>query len=121
MSLTVSSENVCKSIIKHILRLDHYNNSTYTYMSIDVTEVIMTQYHKMISLKGDYYLKEYETIKNHKNKIRYLREETVSEVFKKGEAEIVVHFEDSTKVITIDYFSDSELIKKYLGPKFVLY
>ena len=55
----------------------------------------MIQYHKMITFKGVCYVKEYESIKHHKNKIRYLREETVAESFKNGDVEIVVHFEEN--------------------------
>ncbi len=79
------------------------------------------QYHKMITFKGDYFIKEYETIKHHKNKVRVIREETVAEAFKKGDVEIVIHFEDSEKVITIDEFSSPEDIKKFLGPRFSPY
>lgn len=77
------------------------------------------QYHKMITFRGDYFMKEYETIKHHKNKVRYLREETVAEAFKKGGVEIVVHFEDSEKIVVIDDFSTPEDIKKFLGPRFL--
>lgn len=78
----------------------------------------MTTYHKVISFKGSYFLKEYQTIKHHKNKIRYLREETVAKAFKKGDVEIVIHFEDE-RTTTLDAFSDSALIDKYLGKAFI--
>lgn len=81
----------------------------------------MTTYHKIFSLKDSYFLKEYETIKHHKNKIRYLREETVAAAFKAGDVQIIVHFEESGRVIEIDDFSDREVIKKYLGPKFLTF
>lgn len=77
------------------------------------------QYHKMITYKGDYFMKEYETIKHHKNKTRYLRTETVAEAFKKGGVEIIIHFEDQDKTLTLDEFSSPEDIKKYLGQKFL--
>lgn len=79
----------------------------------------MTQYHKMMTYRGDYFVKEYETIKHHKNKVRYLREETVAKDFKNGNVEIIIHFEDSEKRIVVDEFSDAETIKKYLGPRFL--
>ncbi len=79
----------------------------------------MNTVHKIISYKGQYFLREYETIKHHKNKIRYLREETVAKGFKSGNTEIVVHFEDDDKTVTLDFFSDREEIKKYLGKAFL--
>ncbi len=79
----------------------------------------MTQIHKIIGYKGQYFSKEYETIKHHKNKIRYLREETVAKQFKKGDVEIIVHFEDKSETITIDEFSNESIIMKYLGKKFI--
>ncbi len=76
-------------------------------------------YHKILSYKGHYYLKEYETIKHHKNRVRYLREETVANAFKKGNAEIIVHFEDSEKTVEVTCFSDEDTIRKYLGKAFL--
>ena len=78
------------------------------------------QYHKMITFKGDYFMKEYETIKHHKNKVRIIQEATVAEAFKKGSVEIVIHFEDSEKIISLDEFSSPEDVKKYLGANFLV-
>jgi len=79
----------------------------------------MVQYHKIFTLKDSYFLKEYETIKHHKNKIRFLREETVAQAFKAGNVQIILHFEETGRIIELDDFSDVDLIKKYLGPKFL--
>lgn len=79
----------------------------------------MIQYHKMITLRGDVFVKEYESIKHHKNKTRYLREETVAESFKKGDVEIIIHFEENDKIITINDFSSEDLVRTFLGPKFL--
>ncbi len=79
----------------------------------------MTEIHKMISYKGQYFSKEYQTIKHHKNKLRYLREETVAKQFKNGDVRLVVHFEGKEKTITLDQFSDESDILKYLGKKFI--
>ncbi len=80
----------------------------------------MTTIHKYITYKGHYFLKEYQTIKHHKNKIRYLREETVAKNFKSGDLTIVVHFENDARSIALDYFSEPSLIKKYLGDAFLI-
>lgn len=79
----------------------------------------MLRYDKIMTLKGSYYTKEYETIKHHKNKIREIREEVVIKSFLKGDTEILVHFEETGKELLINDFSDPELIKKYLGPQFL--
>ncbi len=75
--------------------------------------------HKHISYKGHYFVREYETIKHHKNKIRYLREETVAKSFKRGDLTVLVHFEDTERTISLDNFSERADIKKYLGEKFL--
>ncbi len=80
----------------------------------------MNVVHKIISYKGHYFLREYETIKHHKNKIRYLREETVAKNFKNGDLTIIVHFEDDERTVTLDYFSERDDIKKYLGNAFLI-
>ncbi len=79
----------------------------------------MNVVHKHISYKGHYFVRQYETIKHHKNKIRYLREETVAKNFKDGTLTIVVHFENSDRSVTLDAFSARDDIKKYLGEKFL--
>ena len=41
----------------------------------------MNRYTKIIGLTGSIYVKEFEKIKHHKNKIREINEETVAKVF----------------------------------------
>ena len=79
----------------------------------------MNRYTKIIGLTGDIYTKEFTKIKHHKNKIRDISEDTVAKVFKNGNAEIKVYFEETDIEIVIDAFSDVEIIKKYLGKKFI--
>ena len=79
----------------------------------------MNRYTKIIGLTGVIYTKEFEKIKHHKNKIRDISEDTVAKVFKNGDAEITVYFEETDVEIFIDAFSDEERIKQYLGKKFV--
>ncbi|MBM7562164.1 hypothetical protein [Fusibacter tunisiensis] len=79
----------------------------------------MNRYTKIIGLTGSIYVKEYEKIKHHKNKIRELNEDTVAKTFKAGNTEIMVYFEETDTEIFVDDFSDQETILKYLGKKFV--
>lgn len=81
----------------------------------------MNYYIKKIGFTGTIYTKEYDKIKNHKNKIRELNEDTVIEQFKAGNAVITVFNEESGKETVIDEFSSDEDVKKYLGSKFVRY
>ncbi len=79
----------------------------------------MNQYTKVIGLTGTAFLKEYEKIKHHKNKIRELNEDTVAKAFKNGDTEITVYFEETDIKIIIDDFSDKDTVLKYLGKKFI--
>lgn len=80
----------------------------------------MNNYTKVFSLlNGVYFTKAYETIKNHKNKIRPIQEETVAKVFKEDDAVITCIFEETGKTIVIDMHTDPEIIKTYLGKKFL--
>lgn len=80
----------------------------------------MNYYTKVFSLKnGQYFTKEYETIKNHKNKVRPIQEDTVAKVYKEYEAIITVIFEETGKTVVIDAFEDEEIVETYLGKKFV--
>ncbi len=79
----------------------------------------MNRYTKIIGLTGELYTKEFQKIKHHKNKVRDISEDTVAKVFKNGDAEIKVYFEETDIEIIIDAFSDVETIKKYLGKKFI--
>lgn len=77
------------------------------------------KYTKVIGISGQYFAREYVKIKKHKNKVREVKEATVLKAFLAGDTEIEVVLEDLDKVVFIDYFSDSDLIRQYLGEKFV--
>lgn len=79
----------------------------------------MKRYVKSIGITGSHYTNEFEKIKHHNNKIREVREETVIKAFKNGKAEVLVYFEENGREMLLDNFSDSDLIKKYLGKKFL--
>lgn len=79
----------------------------------------MKHYTKTIGVTGAHYTTEFEKIKHHANKIREVREDTVAKVFKSGKAQVRVIFEESGKELLLDDFSDPELIKKFLGKKFL--
>lgn len=79
----------------------------------------MNRYTKIIGLTGSMYVKEFEKIKHHKNKIREVNEDTVIKQFKEGNTEICVYFEETDTEFFVDDFSEPELIKKYLGKKFL--
>ena len=79
----------------------------------------MKQYKKIIGVTGAIYTTEFEKIKHHSNKIREVREDTVIKVFKQGDASVQVIFEETGKEMLLDFFSDKELIKKFLGKKFL--
>ncbi|MBN2897401.1 MAG: hypothetical protein JXO44_01405 [Clostridia bacterium] len=68
---------------------------------------------------GQYFTREYVKIKQHKNKIREVKEETVLKAFLNGDTEVEIVLEDSDQRIIIDYFSDPAVIRQYLGEKFV--
>ena len=79
----------------------------------------MNRYTKIIGITGTIYVKEFEKLKHHKNKVRDINEETVAKNFKNGDAEVKVYFEETDTELFIDAFSDTETVKKYLGKKFV--
>ncbi|MCD6436135.1 MAG: hypothetical protein J7L15_07075 [Clostridiales bacterium] len=79
----------------------------------------MKYYFKVIRLAGHYYSNEFQKIKKHKNKIREIHESTVIKSFKSGKAGVKVIFEETGTTYTLDYFSDQDLIIKYLGEKFI--
>lgn len=80
----------------------------------------MKKYTKTISITGSYFSNEFEKIKDYASKVRVVREDTVAKSFREGTAEVLVVFEETGKNYLLDNFSDSDLIKKYLGPKFFL-
>lgn len=77
------------------------------------------KYTKVIGIAGQYFTREHVKIKKHKNKVREVKEDTVLKAFLNGDTDIEVVIEDLDKVIFIDYFSDAELIRQYLGEQFV--
>lgn len=79
----------------------------------------MKRYVKTIGISGAIYTNEFEKIKHHANKVREVREDTVAKNFKQGDVEVLVIFEETGQEMLIDDFSDKELIKKYLGKKFL--
>jgi hypothetical protein len=79
----------------------------------------MKYYYKVIGISGHHYANEFKKIKNHRNKVREVKEETVIRFFKEGKAGVIVIFEETGVEYTLDNFSDQELISKYLGKKFL--
>lgn len=80
----------------------------------------MNYYTKVFSMiDGQYFTKEYQKIKNHKNKTRPIQEDTIAKNFKEDDAEITCVFEETGKTIVIDMFTDEEIVKTYLGKKFL--
>ena len=79
----------------------------------------MNHYTKIIGVTGSIYVKEHVKIKHHKNKIREINEDTVVKIFKSGNAQILVFFEETQAEIMVDALSDDDVIRKYLGKIFV--
>lgn len=79
----------------------------------------MNRYTKIIGITGAIYVKEFEKIKHHKNKLRTVTEDTVVKMFKQGDTEVVVYLEETDQELIIDAFSDEENIKRYLGKRFL--
>ncbi len=79
----------------------------------------MNYYNKYIDLKGSYFTRVHKKKEKHGDKLRYLREETVAKEFLKGAATVIVHINEIDEEIEIDNFSDIELIRTYLGDKFI--
>lgn len=79
----------------------------------------MNYYNKYIDLKGSYFTRVHKKKEKHGDKLRYLREETVVKEFLKGTATIIVHIREIGEEIELDTFSDPELIRTYLGDKFI--
>ncbi len=77
------------------------------------------KYTKIIGISGPIYAREYVKQKKNKTKVREVKEDTVIKAFLNGDTEVEVILEDLDKIILIDYFSDADLIRQYLGEKFV--
>lgn len=80
----------------------------------------MVQYMRIMTQTGSYFAKEHIKKKQHKDKIRVIREDTVLEAFRNYKCEITVYFEDTEKTIHLTPYSDADEIQKYLGSKFLL-
>ena len=73
-------------------------------------------YVKIIRLSGTFFAREY----THRENMREVREYTVLEQFLKGKTTVTVVIEDSDKEdIVIDPYTDKEIIRKYLGAKYI--
>ncbi len=81
----------------------------------------MERYHKLIGLSGSYYAKEFKKKGKHRNKIREIKESTVSKFFLEGKAEVLVIFEETGKEILLNINSKPSDIEKYLGKSFLPY
>ncbi len=79
----------------------------------------MDRYIRTIGLTGSYYSREYETKKNHKNRIREISKDTVKKFFVDGNAEVLIVFEESGKELLLTKDSNKEDIEKYLGKDFL--
>ncbi len=80
----------------------------------------MNIYTKVFSLvDGQYFTKEYKKVRNHKQKIRPIQEDTVVKNFLNDDAEITIIFEETGKTLVIDSHTDEETVKTYLGKKFI--
>lgn len=79
----------------------------------------MNTYTKIIGLTGSHFVKEFVKIRHHENKLREISEETVAKKFKEGNTKVIIHFEEDSRQIELDDFSDPELIRKYLGKMFL--
>lgn len=90
-------------------------------MALWLKEDIM-QYIKVIRASGSYYAREFQKKdKYNKNiKKREVDERTVMEQFLKGDAMVKVIFEDSEREsVLLNYESDPEIIRRYLGKCFL--
>jgi hypothetical protein len=79
-------------------------------------------YYKVIRDTGSIFVREFvKKEKVRKNiKHREVDEKTVAQQFKDGETTVEITFEDSDREpILLDAFGDRELIKRYLGNKFL--
>ncbi len=81
-------------------------------------------YVRIIRISGSFFAREFRKPEKARKKVQYreVDEKTVAEQFLKGDATVEVIFEDSDREpIVLDWESDRELIKKYLGSKFLAY
>ena len=83
----------------------------------------MLNYIRVIGNYGSYFAREFEGKKKGGNQYRVVDAETITKPFFEGEATVTVKFDGDRKdeVILLDSESDPDLIKKYLGEKFIEY
>lgn len=81
-------------------------------------------YVRIIRISGSFFAREFIKPEKARKKVQYreVDEKTVADQFLKGDATVEVVFEDSEREpIKLDWESDPELIKKYLGIRFLAY
>ena len=83
-------------------------------------------YVRIIRISGSFFAREFKKPEKARarKKVQYreVDEKTVAEQFLKGDATVEVEFEDSDREsIMLDLESDPELIKTYLGSRFLEY
>lgn len=79
-------------------------------------------YVKIIRMSGSFFAREFQKKEKVRKNIKYreVDEKTVAQQFKDGDTTVEIYFEDSEREpIILDDFSDRELIKKYLGDRFL--
>lgn len=79
-------------------------------------------YVKVIRMSGSFFAREFQKKEKVRKNIKYreVDEKTVAQQFKDGDATVEIFFEDlNREPIILDAFGDRELIKKYLGDKFL--
>ena len=80
----------------------------------------MNTYTKILTLKGSYFVKDYEKSKKNKLQKRPILEATVLKNFKSdNDTLIIVINQETGTTVEITPNSSEEDIKKYLGEKFV--
>lgn len=82
-------------------------------------EQTMITYTKFLTLKGSYYIKEYDGGKKDKKQTRPVLESTVIKNFKSEDVTIIIDNIETGNKVTVTSDDDSEKIKQYLGSKFV--
>lgn len=81
-------------------------------------------YVRIIRISGSFFAREFRKPEKARKKVQYreVDEKTVAEQFLKGDTTVEVIFEDSDREsIMLNWESDQELIKKYLGSRFLSY
>ena len=79
-------------------------------------------YVKIIKSSGIIFAREFKKPDKVRRNIKYreVEEKTVIQHFKNGDTTVEIYFEDSDREsIILDAFGDREMIKQYLGEKFL--